>query len=39
MTSEPVSRAGLDVIGQRRREGKSTHPFYWGAFVAAGDYR
>ena len=39
MTSEAVSRAGLDVIEQRRRDGRSTHPFYWGAFVAAGDYR
>jgi CHAT domain-containing protein/Tfp pilus assembly protein PilF len=38
-TAESVRRAAVSVIENRRRAGWSTHPFYWGAFVAAGDWR
>jgi CHAT domain-containing protein len=34
-----VRQASLEVLAERRRTGRSTHPFYWGAFVAAGDWR
>jgi CHAT domain-containing protein len=27
------------VLNTRREAGESTHPFYWAAFVAAGDWR
>ncbi|MFC2173274.1 tetratricopeptide repeat protein [Acidobacteriota bacterium] len=38
-TAEAVRQASLDIIKSRREKGQSTHPFYWGAFVAAGDWR
>lgn len=38
-TAEAVRSASLDVLRDRRARGLSTHPFYWGAFVASGDYR
>jgi CHAT domain-containing protein/Tfp pilus assembly protein PilF len=38
-TSRAVRAAGLDSLQRRREAGESTHPFYWGAFVAAGDWR
>ena len=38
-TAEAVREASLKVLERRRRRGRSTHPFYWGAFVAAGDWR
>jgi CHAT domain-containing protein/tetratricopeptide (TPR) repeat protein len=38
-TVEAVRAAGLTLLETRRSEGKSTHPFYWGAFIAAGDWR
>jgi CHAT domain-containing protein len=38
-TADAVSRATREVLEARRRHGQSTHPFYWGAFVAAGDWR
>jgi CHAT domain-containing protein/Tfp pilus assembly protein PilF len=38
-TAEAVRRAGVEMIERRRRAGRSTHPFYWGAFVATGDWR
>ena len=37
-TAEAVRAAGLEVMRERRAAGLSTHPFYWGAFVAAGDW-
>jgi len=27
------------ILEQRRSAGSSTHPYYWGAFVACGDWR
>jgi CHAT domain-containing protein len=38
-TAESVHRASLGLLQQRREEGKSTHPFFWAGFVAAGDWR
>jgi CHAT domain-containing protein/tetratricopeptide (TPR) repeat protein len=38
-TAEAVRRATRDVLAARRARGDSTHPFYWGAFIAAGDWR
>jgi CHAT domain-containing protein len=38
-TAESVRRAGLDVLGWQRHQGRTAHPFFWGAFVATGDWR
>jgi CHAT domain-containing protein/tetratricopeptide (TPR) repeat protein len=38
-TAESVRAASLAVLAERRAKGESTHPFYWGAFVAVGDWR
>lgn len=38
-TAESVRDASLSVLRERRAAGQSTSPFYWGAFVAAGDWR
>jgi len=37
-TADSVRAASLHVLKQRRADHKSTHPFYWGAFIAAGDW-
>ena len=38
-TSAAVRKASLDMLEADRRSGRTTHPFFWGAFVAAGDWR
>jgi CHAT domain-containing protein/tetratricopeptide (TPR) repeat protein len=38
-TVEAVRRASLAVLEARGRRGESTHPYFWGAFVATGDWR
>jgi CHAT domain-containing protein/tetratricopeptide (TPR) repeat protein len=38
-TAEALRRASLEVLQARRRAHKDTHPFYWGAFIATGDWR
>jgi CHAT domain-containing protein len=38
-TAESVRQASLGVLEARRKAGESAHPFYWAAFVAAGDWR
>ena len=38
-TAEAVREASLEMLRERRAKGESTHPFYWGALVAAGDWR
>jgi CHAT domain-containing protein len=38
-TAEAVRKASLDLLAAQRRAGRTTHPFYWGAFIAAGDWR
>ena len=37
-TAESVRAASLQILWERRRKHQSTHPFYWGAFIAAGDW-
>lgn len=38
-TVEAVRRASLAILESRRGAGQSSHPFFWAAFVAAGDWR
>ena len=38
-TADSVHEASLTVLRERRARGQSTHPFYWAAFIAAGDWR
>jgi CHAT domain-containing protein len=38
-TMEAVRGSSLEQLRRRRRAGLSTHPFYWAAFIAAGDWR
>jgi tetratricopeptide (TPR) repeat protein/CHAT domain-containing protein len=38
-TAEALREASMTVLRQRRSQGLNAHPFYWGAFVAAGDWR
>lgn len=35
---ESVRAASLRVLRERRERHQSTSPFYWGAFIAAGDW-
>jgi CHAT domain-containing protein len=37
-TGQSVQAASLQTLRQRRANHQSTHPFYWGAFIAAGDW-
>jgi CHAT domain-containing protein len=37
-TADAVREASLAVLRDRRATGQSTHPFYWAAFVASGDW-
>ena len=38
-TAEAVREASVTMVRQRRAKGLSTHPLYWAAFVASGDWR
>jgi len=38
-TGESVRAASMQILRQRRAKHQTTHPFYWGAFIAAGDWR
>ena len=38
-TDEALAAAQRAVLTARRAEGLSTHPYYWAAFVASGDWR
>lgn len=38
-TADAVHAASLSLLRDRRAKGQSTRPFYWAAFVAAGDWR
>jgi len=38
-TDEAVAEAGLGLLRTQRQRGATTHPFFWGGFVAAGDWR
>jgi CHAT domain-containing protein len=38
-TSDALRTAAMRVLSLRRARGASSHPFFWAAFVAAGDWR
>jgi CHAT domain-containing protein len=38
-TAEAMRQAGLGILARQRALGRSTHPYFWGGFVAAGDWR
>jgi CHAT domain-containing protein len=38
-TADAVRDAAVAVLRERRAHGLSGHPFFWAAFVAAGDWR
>lgn len=38
-TADAVHEAGRALLRDRRSRGLSPHPFFWAAFVAAGDWR
>ena len=38
-TANAVRAASVSLVRERRAKGQSTNPFYWAAFVAAGDWR
>lgn len=38
-TADAVRDATLRILREQRRRGRTTHPFFWGGFVAAGDWR
>ncbi len=38
-TAQAVRTASLAILAQRRAAGLSDHPYYWAAFLAAGDWR
>lgn len=38
-TAACVREANFAVLSERRARGVSVHPYYWGAFVASGDWR
>jgi CHAT domain-containing protein len=37
-TAESVRHASLTTLDALRRKGRTPHPYFWGAFVAAGDW-
>ncbi len=38
-TADAMREASLRVLRARRAAGQPLHPFFWAAFVAAGDWR
>ena len=38
-TAESLREASRAMLAARRAAGQSTHPFFWAAFVGAGDWR
>jgi CHAT domain-containing protein/tetratricopeptide (TPR) repeat protein len=38
-TQDSVRTATLTVLRDLRSEGKATHPFFWGPWIATGDWR
>jgi CHAT domain-containing protein len=37
--AEAVRRAARELLAMQRRRHQPAHPFFWGGFVAAGDWR
>lgn len=38
-TAEAMRRASRGALQARRAKGRSAHPYYWGPFIAAGDWK
>jgi CHAT domain-containing protein len=38
-TARSVQHASLELLRQRRKTGSSSHPLYWGGFIAAGGWQ
>ncbi|HET8947557.1 MAG TPA: CHAT domain-containing protein, partial [Candidatus Polarisedimenticolia bacterium] len=38
-TAEAMRRAAVRLLEDQRARGRTTHPYYWGGFVATGDWR
>jgi CHAT domain-containing protein len=38
-TAEAMQRASREILKRRRLAGECTHPFFWAAFLAVGDWR
>jgi CHAT domain-containing protein len=38
-TAGSMAEAQRSVLATRRARGDSTHPYFWAAFVASGDWR
>lgn len=38
-TADAVQQAHRSTLAARRLQGRTTHPYYWGPFVAVGDWR
>lgn len=38
-TADSARDAALRMLRERRAQSRSTHPYFWAAFVAAGDWR
>ncbi len=38
-TAAAVREASMEILRARRAAGRDTHPFFWGGFVAVGDWR
>lgn len=38
-TTEAMRAAAVRLLGDQRARGRTTHPYYWGGFVATGDWR
>jgi CHAT domain-containing protein/tetratricopeptide (TPR) repeat protein len=38
-TAAAIRDASLRIVENRRRAGVIAHPYFWGAFIAAGDWR
>jgi CHAT domain-containing protein len=38
-TMDAVHEATLEVLKEQRDQGKHTHPYFWGPFVAVGDWK
>ena len=38
-TAESMRQASLDLIAEARKKNRTLHPYYWGGFVATGDWR
>ena len=38
-TTVSVSNASLDLLAEQRAAGRTTHPYFWGAFVSVGDWK